>query len=108
MADSKVCEVAYEFHGPAYRCAYCGDPSDTIDHTVPRWFIEGNFRAVWKYRIIKVSACRECNIAAGTGMDATFSERKARVLSKVLAKNRNVLSTAEWTDEEIKRRLSGT
>lgn len=95
-------ETVYEFFGPRWRCAYCGEPADTIDHTTPRWFVAGNFDLISRYRLVKVSACMSCNQIAGMHVDRSWSERKLRIAKVLARKNRKVLKTADWPEAEIR------
>ncbi len=101
MAHHTVSEKLYDFYGPRYRCAYCGDPCDTVDHTVPRWFVSGNDRLMARYRFVKVAACLECNCCLGDKVDVTFRERKLRLAKRVVQRGFRLLETASWDDEEL-------
>lgn len=48
-----------------YRCAFCGEPAQTIDHVLSK--AEGRRCGIkrWDKRWI-VAACRDCNIRKGT------------------------------------------
>jgi hypothetical protein len=94
-------EAYYVFYGPLYRCAYCGELGDTIDHTTPRHFVAGNWALVSRYRLVKVCACASCNGLAGGELDATWPQRKARIADKLARKARRLLMTAHWPDEEL-------
>lgn len=94
-------EAAYKHFGPKYRCAYCGEPSDTIDHTVPRWFVNSNWRVIARCTLVKVSACRECNTLLGNKLDLTWGQRKARLAKAVARRGKKLLMVADWNEEEI-------
>ena len=100
---TRASELPYEFIGPRYTCAYCGDPSDTEDHTVPSWFVAGNIRVIARYRLFKVAACRECNILAGAIVDRTILHRKRRIAIALRKKNKRILGAADWKQDEIAR-----
>jgi len=94
-------ELVYELYGKAYVCAYCYDEADTIDHAVPRWFVEGNIRLITHYRLIKVWACRECNSLAAARVDTTFINRRRRIAKRLRTKYRGLLQTGDWTKEDL-------
>jgi hypothetical protein len=96
-----VTETFYRFLGPKHRCAYCGEPSDTIDHTTPRWFVEGNDALLRRYWVFKVSACGSCNNLAGALIDRTFYGRKQRIARKLARRARRLLQTAHWPKEDL-------
>ena len=94
-------ETFYRFLGPRHRCAYCGELSDTIDHTTPRWFVDGNTMLLQRYWIFKVSACLSCNVLAGDVVDRTFYARKRRIAGKLFRRGRRLLQTADWPEEDL-------
>lgn len=98
---SRPSEYVYEFCGPRDRCAYCGDPAETIDHTVPRSHLGRNPRSAMRHRFIKVQACGDCNGLLGDRVDSTFSDRKRRLLRRIVTRGIRLLNTADWTAEEI-------
>jgi hypothetical protein len=94
-------EACYVLVGPTHWCAYCGEPADTIDHTVPVSFVCGHFRFASRHRFQKVQACRECNTLLGDRIFATFTERKAFLAEKYERRYREYLEAGWWTSEEI-------
>ena len=104
MATAKLraSEVPYNFVGPRFKCAYCGEPADTIDHCTPAWFVEGNLRVIQRYRLFKVSACVDCNARAGMKLDATFLDRRRRIAVSIRRKKRRLLAIADWEPQEAR------
>ena len=94
-------EFAYTFCGPRWRCAYCDDIADTIDHTVPRCFVRGNWRFIARYRLVKLQCCRQCNALAAGIIDETFIQRRRRIARGVRKRSKLLLQTASWADDEI-------
>jgi hypothetical protein len=94
-------EAVYRLFGPVYQCAYCGDPADSIDHTTPRWFVSGNYELIKRYGLIKVHACRECNMLAGVKVDRTWPERKRRIAKALRKRYFKFLQAASWGEDEL-------
>ena len=99
----RACEIVYNFVGPRFECAYCGEPADTIDHCTPAWFVQGNLRLIQRYTFIKVSACIDCNIRAGMKVDNTFIDRRRRIAFSIRRKNQRILGIADWQPDEVAR-----
>ena len=95
-------ESVYEFCGHSFRCAYCGEPSDNIDHTVPKSLVLEKPSIGQRYCLIKVSACAECNTFAGRNIHKTFQERRLFIANKVKNKYASVLRTGDWTKSELR------
>ena len=94
-------EQYYEFCGPKHHCAYCGIPSDTIDHTIPVSFINRKPIAARLINLMKVSACRECNIFASDFLHETFIDRRYEIARKIVKKYRKIIKTPPWSDDEL-------
>lgn len=94
-------EKVYVLRGTPYVCAYCGEPADNVEHTVPIWFTEGNTELIRRYKFLKVWSCCLCNKFAGKKVDSTFIQRRRRIAAKLRKKYRKVLGTADWTPEEL-------
>lgn len=97
----RASEFAYNFVGLENICAYCGDPSDTEDHTVPAWYVAANQRLILTVKLYKVAACRDCNYHAGKVVDRTFLARKRRIASSVRRRHQRLLMSADWTEAEL-------
>lgn len=102
-AQGRSSELAYHFLGSRWVCAYCGDPADTIDHTVPSWFAEGNTRLIERCQLFKVASCLDCNVRAGGKVDQTFIRRKRRIALNLRKKHRLILGVADWEESEIQK-----
>ena len=98
---SRTNEQSYEFCGPKHHCAYCGIPSDTIDHTIPVSFINRKPIAASLINLMKVSACRECNAFASDFLHETFIDRRHEIAKKVVRKYRKIIRTPPWTEDEL-------
>ena len=91
-------------------CYYCGLPATAIDHVVPQKLLRmlatledepvSNV-LINENRVLTVHCCRECNSLLSSRYDETLLARKRR-LRKILTKRyRRVLSTPNWSDEEL-------
>ena len=77
-------------------CVYCGDFAEVMDHVPPiskARFFSGHF--------IKVPACKQCNSFLSSISLVTLKERRKHVLSRMAVRRKKVLSTPEWTEEEL-------
>src|SRR4051812_30323196 len=104
MAHLRLCragEAAYHFLGQEDCCAYCGDPAETIDHTVPCWLVERNVELILHRKLFKVPACADCNRRAGKTIDFTFQQRKRRIARSLRRAHIRLLSAADWPDDEL-------
>ena len=101
VAKLRASEWVYSFVGPRDICAYCGDWGNTVDHCTPASFVKGNLELVKRFRLFKVCSCLDCNVRAGSRVDATFIQRRRRIAVNLRKNNRRILSTADWDDEEV-------
>jgi 5-methylcytosine-specific restriction endonuclease McrA len=103
LTDRLVCEAMYQKYGPENRCAYCGDPADTIDHTVPVSFTAGHARTLARAprKFVKVAACCECNGLLGNQLHATWRERKRWLWEKFCRRNARFLKQVEWDADDL-------
>lgn len=72
-------------------CAYCGESATDREHVVPR-SLGGTYT---------VPACGECNLLAGTGLDASLAARRRRIRQAFERRYRRVLRCPEWDREEL-------
>lgn len=85
-----------------YRCVYCGDPSDSIDHQPP-------ITRVSEYRclnlanelFITVPCCRECNLILSDLLTASLVEREMLCKNKLADKYKKLLKCATWTKDDF-------
>lgn len=94
-------ETVYQLFGPKHQCAYCGDLADTIDHTTPRWFVNGNYELIKRFGLVKVYSCMECNLMAGKVIDRDWPARKRRIAKAIRKRYFRVLQTASWGEDEL-------
>lgn len=79
------------------RCAYCGDPADTLDHVVPRSYDDtASFG-----RDKCVPACATCNTMLGNVFFHTVGERAAYLVRGYRWRYRKVLRSVAWDDDEL-------
>ena len=79
-----------KLHG--YRCVYCGEAADSMDHFPPVSYGLHGFL---------LPACRECNCIAGTKYPLNFEGRMHHVKKRLRQKYKRHLLTPEWTKDEI-------
>ena len=107
MARYEDLERFYVLRGPPVCCAYCGDASSCVDHTVPRSFVSEHSRAFSRKRFIKVRACEECNVLLGKEVFSTWEERIRFLRRKFEKKHKRHLRAARW-DEDDMEEIGGT
>lgn len=88
--------------GKPHVCTYCGQPADTIDHTIPySWFrTTGSDRRKAEAVGFLTYACRECNGLLGSRIFPTFQERVAYVNRRLRKKWRPEMSVM-WDKEDL-------
>lgn len=85
-------------------CYYCGAPADTVDHTIPRHFLEridDPRKAFPGIRHLEVPACRECNSTLSGQLFHTLSARRECIRKHLRKKYRSYLAIPHWTEEEL-------
>jgi hypothetical protein len=98
--SERASDAIYHCLGDEHVCAYCGDPADTFDHTVPSSFVSGNIDLISRCKLYKVPACGECNHIAWNVVDRSFIARKRRIARKVRKRHATLLGAAEWGEDE--------
>lgn len=84
-------KIAY----PAGVCVYCGMPSGTKDHLIPRgWSGEARRRTV-----AVVPACADCNSRINDFPSANVTDRRVRAHESLRKAKRRVLSAPTWTED---------
>jgi len=95
--------------GKKHICTYCGEPADTIDHTIPYSFFrdktEGNRRKKESVGFMTY-CCRECNNALGDRLFYTFQDR-CKFVNKYLRKKYKKHMGVVWDQDELET-LSGS
>lgn len=77
-------------------CVYCGRFADTNDHVPAKCYaVQIGTRAI-------VKACSECNSLLGAQPLHTVEERRKWLKAKYEKRYASILSTPDWTEEEIK------
>lgn len=81
--------------GHSLHCAYCGDPSQSLDHVIPL-----SYETVERSRDIgpKVYCCLSCNSVLRNLFFTTFDERCVYIRNRMERRAKAIL----WTDAEIK------
>lgn len=74
-------------------CAYCGEPSEHVEHVVPRRTGLPTYT---------VPACAECNLIAGGKLFHTFKDKQAYIRERLASKYERFLSMDEWTEDELR------
>lgn len=101
MARIFPSETYYEFCGPRHVCAYCGEPADNVDHTIPRALVAEKPVISRCIKLMKVSSCGECNRFASNTVHETFFERRMCIARKITKKYSFLLKYPPWSKEEI-------
>lgn len=93
--------MRYTF-GKKYICTYCGEPADTIDHTIPySWFRNTGTRNRKQESIGYMTyACKECNSILSNKLFYTFQERFLYLNKRLRQRHRKDL-TVIWDEEEL-------
>jgi len=91
-----------EHTGEYYKCIYCGDPADTVDH-VPPLSRAHDYETLnlANTRYIKVHCCRECNGIAGASLQESIIQRVEYVKDRLARVHRSDFMASEWDEEEI-------
>lgn len=77
----------------AYDCIYCGQPRTCYDHFPPRH--------TGVRRGFLLPACTECNSTLGGRSGLDLGERFDFVKRRLRDKNKRLLDTPQWSDEEL-------
>lgn len=96
-AEKRILEEAISFFQENYMCAYCGDPSEEIEHVFPVCSGLPTFT---------VPACRECNSMASGSLFDSFDDKFYEIKKRRAKKYKKVLCMPEWSAEELME-LSG-
>jgi hypothetical protein len=88
-------------------CAYCGSVATSLDHVVPRHFLERmvdsgiNHPLLRNGRVLVVPSCRECNVGLGGQFFRTFAERREWVHRWLRKRYRRLIEMPEWTEAQL-------
>ncbi len=86
-----------------WRCTYCGDIADSIDHDPPT-STRRRLRDIGldhEYAFVEVRCCRECNSALGDDGGWTVRERKRFIKRWLMRRYGRLLSMPDWQDDEL-------
>ena len=89
--------------GKSHICTYCGEPADTIDHTIPySWFRDTkNDGSRQKESIgFMTYCCRECNSILGKRLFYTFQDRARFVNNRLRTRYRKFMGVV-WDEDEL-------
>jgi hypothetical protein len=84
-------------------CEYCGDPSDTVDHTPAISHRHQIIMAGLKKRIpfISVPACRSCNSTIGNRPLWSTEERRDYVKKRLRRRYASLLRMPRWNRDDL-------
>ncbi|WP_123391354.1 HNH endonuclease [Nocardioides aurantiacus] len=82
---------------PSRICVYCGDPSGTRDHLVPRAWSNGAARLF----VAVVPACSDCNGRINDSWAVSVSERRKVAHASLRKKYRDLLTEKPWRQEDL-------
>jgi 5-methylcytosine-specific restriction endonuclease McrA len=90
------------YGGEYFKCFYCGDPADEIDHQPPVTRV-ADYRTLGldHEMYITVPCCRECNQLLSDALTADLLEREVLLKNKLAKKYRRLLDSRTWTDQDI-------
>lgn len=83
---------------PAGVCIYCGFPSGSRDHLIPRG-LSGD--AARSSIVAVVPACSECNSRIQAAATFNVSKRREIAHESIRKSKRHILSAPDWTDEDL-------
>lgn len=85
-----------------FKCFYCGDPADQIDHQPPITRVS-DYRSLGLVHelYISVPCCAECNQLLNDELTADLLEREVVLKDRLAKKYRRVLRSRTWTPEDI-------
>lgn len=73
-------------------CVYCGEPSEHVEHVVPRHTGLPTFT---------VRSCKECNLMASGTLFSGILDKQEYIHGQIRRKYAKVLRTPEWTHDEL-------
>jgi len=96
------CHYKWLFKGG--KCYYCGDLADTKDHVPPvsaAYSFGADYFTEKKIPLLKVPACRSCNLLLGSLPYWTLGSRVKYLYERIQKKYHKILASEEWDDEEL-------
>lgn len=94
MIVHKPVRIAY----PPGLCVYCGDPSRSMDHLLPRAWTGGTHRS----SVAIVPACMNCNSTASDTFVFNIHERRKFIHSRLRKRHARLLSSPDRTPSELR------
>ena len=81
-------------------CFYCGDKGTDWDHTIPHSFARSvGVQRTWSKDVVR--ACGDCNGLLSNLVHGSMYERLTYLCQRVKQRNKKLLKSADWTDEEL-------
>ena len=84
-----------------YRCTYCGNPCDNLDHVIPVLYTHNSRKNVSYSKKVTVPSCGECNTLLGDKMFLTIGDRAAYLSQRYAKRFDKYLMMPVWEQDEI-------
>lgn len=97
----RAIEGAYRHRGSKESCAYCGERAECVDHAVPASWAAGAAAMLASHQLVKLASCLDCNSRAGSVVDATFADRRARIHASLLSAKRRALARPKLDNDDL-------
>tara|TARA_R100000008_G_C3499301_1_gene122835 strand:- start:42 stop:458 length:417 start_codon:yes stop_codon:yes gene_type:complete len=87
-------------------CYYCGEKSDTLDHTIPVSFYSTRptrkgMKSKYKDPVPVVDCCGECNATLNNKLIIDVRERADYLKEKYIKKYKRILNSPIWDEDDI-------
>jgi hypothetical protein len=79
-------------------CIYCGVVAEVLDHAYP---MAREPSLAPPGMMLLVPACAECNSMATNEVHRSIDERRAYIHRRLRERNKSLLNTPEWDDDEL-------
>ncbi len=86
--------------GDPFKCTYCGDSVDCIDHVIPISSYSMSRKQLEKSGV-RTFSCNHCNQALGSRVFDSFRDRLLFVNRRIVKKAQEYRNEASWSDDEI-------
>jgi hypothetical protein len=101
----EVINCAYTMVHVGFKCYYCGDSAQTVDHSPPISYVYaiGTEEALARgLELVKVPCCTECNsVHLGDKPLLTLTDRAKAVYDGIQRRHKRVLGMPNWYDEDL-------
>jgi len=84
-----------------YRCTYCGNPCDNLDHVTPVLYTHNSRKNISYSKKVTVPSCGECNSLLGDKMFLTIGDRAAYLSQRYAKRFDKYLKMPIWEQYEI-------